>query len=398
MKYFSAQLKRVLRYLPFAVVMSLLLVTIFSLFALRFIDDDSASEDKQIIKIGMVGDTSSTFLGVGIELIKEADSSNMMLSLETMSESNARAMLNAGKISAYIVVPEGFVDAATHGDVMQLDFVTSDVSGGITAVFKEEILTAISQMLVHSQKGIYAMQDLVLSNGLREDYGKNTDELFLRYFNLIFKRPSVLRLDVLGISDGVDLVTYLLCGLSIFCLSLFGIQYCPLYVRTDHSLGRLAASRGFSVWKQTVYELLAYLFAVLVTCVCVFSVLPMIGAVSFGSALRFFAFSIPAVVLVAVLQFFAFTVADNVAGGATFQFFGAVILSYVCGCIYPISFFPEALQLIGNVLPLGVIRKYIVSVVCGTFDVSSAVTIAIYSVFLIIAAIAVNYRKTLSAR
>ncbi len=398
MKYLSAQIKRILRYLPFAVFLSLLLVTFFSVFAIRLIGDDSSAEDKQIVRIGMVGDTDSTFLGFGIEFIKEADSSNMMLSLETMTESEARFMLSSGKISAYIIVPEGFVEAASHGDVMQLDFVTLDVSGGITSVFKEEILTAVSRMLVHSQKGIYAMQELALSNGLRENYAKNTDELVLRYFNLILKRPSILKLDVRGVSDGVDFVTYLLCGLAVLCLSLFGIPYSALFIRTDNSLHRLAASRGFAIWKQTLCELFAYLAAVLTTAFCVLATLSLMHFISIEVALHIFAVCIPAVVLVAVLQFFAFAVADNIASGVILQFLGAIVLSYVCGCVYPISFFPKTLQLIGNVLPLGVARSYIISAVCGDVDVAALVITAVYSLLLVLAAIAVNFRKTLSER
>ncbi len=398
MKYFTAQIKRVLRYLPFAVSMSLLLAVLLSVFAVRLIGDDTSAEDKRIVKIGIVGDTSSTFLGFGIDFIKEADSSNMMLSLESMSESDARSKLSAGKIAAYIVVPEGFVDAAVRGEVMQLDFVTSDVSGGITTVFKEEILTAISRMLVHSQKGIYAMQDLTLSNGLRENYGKNTDELVLRYFNLVLKRPSVLRLDVRGISDGADFVTYLLCGLGILCLSLFGIPYCSLFVRADNSLQRLAASRGLAVWKQTLCEFASYLAALLITSLCVLLALQIVGLISLNLALHLFMLCVPVVAVIAALQYFAFAIADNIASGVIIQFFGAIALSYICGCIYPISFFPDALQLLGNALPLGAARSYLISALSGNEDIKGIAVIAVYTLLLIVAAIAVNYRKTLSER
>lgn len=398
MKYFTAQIKRVLRYLPLAVIISLVLALLFSLFVLNYLNEDAAADDKQILRIGMVGDTSSTFLGFGIEFIKEADSSNMMLSLEQMTETEAHRMLIAGEISAYIRVPDGFVDAASRGDVMQLDYVTSDVSGGITSLFKEEILSAVSRMLVHSQKGIYSMQELVLSHGIRENYGKNTDELVLRYFNLIIKRPSLLKLDVRGISDGVDLVTYLACGLSVLCLALFGIPYCSVFVKKDTSLARLAVSRGISLWKQTVYEFFAYLFALAVTAFVVLFGVALVGIMPFYDTLRLFALCVPVLVLIAALHYLGFTLADNIASAVTLQFFGMIVLSYVCGCIYPISFFPRAIQLIGGFLPLGAARAYVVSAVCGDIDAAGVILCIGYSLLLIMISVAVNRRKAVFDR
>ena len=105
---------------------------------------------------------------------------------------------------------------------------------------------------------------------------------------------------------------------------------------------------------------------------------------------------IPAITCVCALQFFGFSIADNIANAVIIQFFGAIVLSYACGCIYPIAFFPNIVQLIGGALPLGVAREYVISAACvdiGAFEISVSL---IYSVILVVAAVAVNYRKTLS--
>ena len=394
MKYFTAQIKRISRYLPFAVFTSLVLAVVLSLFAVRFLGADANSEDNQLVRIGMVGDTSSTFLGFGIEFIREADSSNMMLSLEEMSESEASALLNEGKIAAYIRVPDGFIDGVAHGNVMNLDYVTTDVSGGITAVFKEEILSAVSDMLVHSQKGIFAMQTLDKSLGKTINYGKNNDEIILRYFNLIIKRPSVLSLDVRGVSGGVDFVTYLICGLSVLCVSLFGIPYCNLFSGTDRSLRRVAASRGVSVFRQIVCEFSVFLFAIILTVFSVVCAVSLFGVFGFTSALSVFLGCLPALILVAALQFFAFTLSDNTVSSVLIQFFGAISLSYVCGCIYPISFFPNALEFIGNVLPLGVARSFVVSAVCSDLNIWSVLIVLCYSLVLVFLAVIIEMGRT----
>ena len=394
MKYLIAQIKRVVRYLPFALLISVLLTVVLGLFAVRFVGASVDADDKQMVRIGIVGDTSTTFLGFGIELIREADSSNMMLRLEEMSESEAISLLDSGKITAYIKVPDGFIEGVSHGDVMQLEYVTTDVSGGITSVFKEEILSAVSNMLVHSQKGIYAMQQLARANSVA--YGKNTDELVLRYFNLILKRPSVLSLDVRGVSDGVDFLTYLMCGLFVLCVSLFGIPYCNLYVSGDKSIRRLAASRGVSVYKQTVAEFASYLCAMIFTLFAIMLIIGTIGICDLRYAMALFASCIPALFVVAALQFFGFSVSDNLANAVIIQFFGAIVLSYVCGCIYPIAFFPKAVQTVGGVLPLSIARESVISAVCGDLGALEISAPIVCSAILVSAAVAVNYRKTLS--
>jgi hypothetical protein len=394
MRYLSAQIKRIARYLPFAVFTSLVLAVVLSLFAARFIGADASMEDKQIIRIGMVGDTSSTFLGFGIELIREADSSKMMLSLDEMSESEAAALLNEGKISAYIRVPDGFVDGVAHGNVMELDYVTSDVSGGITSVFKEEILSAVSNMLVHSQKGIFAMQTLDKSLGKTVNYRKNNDEIILRYFNLIIKRPSVLSLDVRGVSNGVDFATYLTCGLCVLCISLFGIPYCGLFSNTDRSLRRLSASRGISVTRQVFCEFCVYLFAIILTLFVVIFAAAMVGIAQIGFVLPLFFKCLPALVLVASLQFFAFTLSDNTVSSVLIQFFGAISLSYLCGCIYPISFFPNFLETVGNAFPLGVARSFLITALISDIDFLCIFVSLAYSLALVLCAAFVEIGRT----
>ena len=152
------------------------------------------------------------------------------------------------------------------------------------------------------------------------------------------------------------------------------------------------------MWKQTLCELASYLAALLVMTLCVLFALPLAGLISFKLALNLLLLCVPVVTLIAALQFFAFSLADNIASAVIMQFFGAIALSYVCGCIYPISFFPETLQFIGNALPLGAARRYLISAVSGNADMGSIAAIAVYSFMFVAAAIAVNYRKTLSDR
>jgi hypothetical protein len=94
----------------------------------------------------------------------------------------------------------------------------------------------------------------------------------------------------------------------------------------------------------------------------------MVGIAQIGFVLPLFFKCLPALVLVSSLQFFAFTLSDNTVSSVLIQFFGAISLSYLCGCIYPISFFPNFLETVGNAFPLGVARSFLITALISDID------------------------------
>lgn len=398
MKYAGMQLKMILRFLPKAALVSVVLfAAVFILFS-SFSDDARSGEEYSVINVGVVGETDETFLGFGIGVIQAMDSSSSIVNMQNMTEADAKFKLQNGGISAYMVIPDGFLSSVTHGEVKQIDYVTYDTTGGIGTVLKEELLHAVSVMLVHSQKGVYAMQNAVISRGIRENLGKNTDELNLKYFSLILNRPDAIDVKVDGVSNGLSLAEYLLCGLSVLWLSLGGIAFCPLYVKKDHSLGRMLRRGGCGAFEQTLSEFAAFYFGSLAQLAAVLALaflgrstvsdalgdsIPIASEITlFGMAKLFVYLCIP-VLMICALQFFAFMLCDNAVSGIALQFFGAVCLCYVGGCMYPSDFLPDVVSTIGNALPVGVAREYLCHLMNGNAMNITVLFIAAYSALLI---------------
>ena len=322
-------------------------------------------EENRVFPVAIAGQTDNLFFQLGLQVLEAFDSSRFSLEIRTLSESDAHAALSRGEISAYAVIPEGFMEAALSGNILPIRFVTSPGASTMVSVFKDEVSRMISQVLVQSQKGVYGMADALKSNGI--SVGGHMDTLALTYVEYILLRDQVYTLRELGIGDRLPLREYLLCGLSILFLFLSCLAFGPKLLRPDPALGQLLKSRGKSLQGQLFYDFGAYVLMLLPI-----GLLPVAG----GRYLGLFLFRwqvIPAVLSVVLLcgsmSFCLYRCCANILSGTLLQFFVTVAMCFLCGCMYPVFFFPEALQRLGAWLPAGLARSLLAG--CITGEISS---------------------------
>ena len=68
---------------------------------------------------------------------------------------------------------------------------------------------------------------------------------------------------------------------------------------------------------------------------------------------------LPVAAMFSALQLLLYECASGMLQGVLLQFLTATVLGYVCGCMYPVGFFPELMQRMGNLLPAGLARQYL---------------------------------------
>ena len=77
------------------------------------IESSTSSESSEKIKIGVVGDYSDNYFKTGITALENLDTSRLSIDLvRCNSEDDAKVKLSNDTISAYVLVPEGFVVCA----------------------------------------------------------------------------------------------------------------------------------------------------------------------------------------------------------------------------------------------------------------------------------------------
>lgn len=402
-KYFYSQVKRVVRFLPIILVISMVLCVLVSIIFSAMLSIDENKKDKQKFAIGVVGDTKESFLGIGISALENFDSSRFAIEFVELDEEKAKSSLQKGEISAYAVVPDDFVNSLVHGEIKKIKYYTTDDGVGISAVFEKEVTQVISNILVQSQKGVYGLADAMEDNGASYCTGEKMNELCAEYFELIINRTSMGKNEYIGIADEVSMQGYFLCSIITLFVFLFGISCVSMYAKMDISLNRILYAKGQSGQRQIIceyftYFLLVYL-VVFVTSVCVAvlgglkSLIPELEYMGMSEILLFTIRIIPVVAMISAFHFLLFEITRDIVTGVLLQFVASVSLTYISGCFYPIYFFPEIVQRISTFLPAGLARSYLSESIVQKPITISFVFILIYFVLFLGVTILVRNRR-----
>ncbi len=367
--YFCLQFKRAARFFPFVLTVSLLLCLGLGMILNSVLAVDSNAESKQKLSVGIVGNAEDTYLNFGIAAIQSFDSSRFTIDIVELTEPEAREQLEKGKLAAYVIIPDDFVDGIMYGDVKSVTYVTTQGSVGMGTLFKEEISRVVSRIVVESQKGVYGMQKLMRNYGL-SGISKHTDAMNLQYFSLILNRTTVLETEVIGISDNLSLAGYMTCGILVLLLLLFGISCCPLFVKKDMSLPSLLCASRQNPLLQITGEYIGYfllmlanlaviLGAVIVAAGDAIKIIPELDGMGPTELLWLVVRAIPAMLAITALQFLLYELSSSIVSGVLLQFLCAVSLGYISGCFYPIGFLPKTIQTIARFTPSGMARRYL---------------------------------------
>lgn len=402
--YLLAQMKRVKKALPAVLIMTLLLTGCIALISKVMLIADSSSEKKQKVQIGLVGDISGSYLGFGISALQHLDSSRFAIEFIEMEEEEARDRLNHGTLSAFVIVPEGFVEAAVRGENMPLTYVSTSGSLRLGSMIMNELVNTISSLLTESQNAIYGMQNYLVNNGMSDIYWQATDELYLRFLDFILGRTSVYELEIMGLSGNLSMIGYYLCGFTVLFLLLWGIAGSPLYIKKDHALPALLSSKGQNTLSQMAGEFVAY-FVLMATSFLLVIVLVAVamGLTGFtlpeweregiGILFGFYVKMLPVAAVICAMQLLLFELTSDMVSGILLQFLCALSLGYLSGCFYPISFFPESIQIVQPLLPTGVAVNYGGNLLMEESTAIEMVLLLGYLLLFLVLATAVRKRK-----
>lgn len=376
--YFSLQLKRLMKNFPLAmtvaIVLFLSLVIIFS----GFINMNEASTNNQIFKIGISGDTDNQFFQIGKSALETFDSSRFSISFVEMREAEAENQLEDGRISAYVVIPDGFIDDALAGEVGKIKYVTSTGSVGLVSIFKNEITKVVEEILTCSQKGVFGLEEALVDNGQNKLVNKHINKINIEYIELIVSRGEIYTVEELGISGGLSLPEYLLCGITVLFMFIIGLPYVGVLVKSDLSLQKVVSAKGYNYFKQVLSETCAYAIVMMCAVAVVLGSIALVGTayppilkndiIARLDLLELALQILPIVFLTASFCIMIFEFTSNIVSAVLLQFFASVSLCYISGCLYPIYTFPVIVQKIAPFLPMGAARVYLQNCIAGEFS------------------------------
>ncbi len=345
-KYLNLLMKRLRPLLPGALLAALVLYA--ALAALLGAVGQAAQQETVKFPLALCGSTDDPLVQLGITALQRLDATRFSVDIHTMTEEDAQRALKDGSISAYIVLPEGFMDAAMYGNIPTLRYVTLTETTGPAAIFQREVTQVISHILLSAQKGVYGISSALQDNGLRSSAYQLMNDLALKYVELALSRENAFRLQILGIGSGLGLVEYLCCGASVLLVFLLCLSFAPLAVQRDVSLNRMLAVKGHGAAGQAVADFSVFLLGVGV-----------LAAVS-GAFLPFPLWRVlPVTVLAASFGFFVFSLTNSLLGGVLLHFLLSVGMCFLSGCMYPVSFFPDGIRQLAPWLPAYACREFL---------------------------------------
>lgn len=399
--YFLTQLKRLRQVFPFITAMTLLLTGCLILLALSMQTAEDASEKKKRVVIGLAGDTDSSYLSVGLLALRRLESTRYLFDFTLMSEQEAKKGLQDGRLTAYVVIPEGFEAAFDIGEKVEFLYATGNDTAAVSSVLMDELMDQIEETIGRTQQAINGIWNLMMRHPDGEDPDEVTDKMFLAYMDTILNWTAVYELTFCGWSDELSMKGYYFVGISVLFVLLWGITSSSLFVKKDYALPKLLKARGQSFAAQILAEYLVYLllmlgnlFLMLLPLGTVLHVLkleiPELGASPVWGVLLFLLKMLPAAALFAAMQFFLYELISDMVSGILLQFIVGVALGFLSGCIYPLSFFPQGIQRLAPLLPTGAAMQYGVGCMTGDVPFLQAAVMAAYLVLFLVSAAAVR--------
>lgn len=395
--YFTAQCKRIIKILPSVLVTTVILVCGLALLASALFQLENAQEKKQKVEIGLVGSTEGSYLGFGIKALQSLDSSRFAVDFQEMdSEKEAREALEKGKLSAYALIPDGFVDALVRGENMPITYVTSAGAAGIGSMVMNELVETISDLITESENGIYGAQKFLREQGREDIYWEASERLNLRFLDFILGRDLIYKIELTGVSGGLALTEYYTCSIIILFLLFWGIAATPFLIHREFYVFKLLQAKGLSAGWQILAEYGAYILLLSGSFLPVMIFAGTAAAktefVTLGPPLRFFGM-VPVILLFSAMQLVVFEWTANPVTGALIQFLCALGLGYLSGCFYPVTFFPAGVQLLAPFLPTGAAMKYSGEMMLGNTAYGDLVVMGLYGAVFFLAAVLLRKRR-----
>ena len=355
-RYFSAQWKRALRSLPGALCANVLLLLSAALLAFFLTKLFAPSaEGTAKLKLGIVGGRGETYLGTGLGMLNNMDSSRFAISYEQMDRETAETALRRGEIQAYLDVPDDFLSALADGENKTIRYVGGGLEAGLNSALIREAGSAAEVILKETERGIYAAEGYFDAHGEAARHEKLLTELNLRYLALVLNRNQAYRTESVEPLRDVSIARYYAAALLCFLFFSSGVSALPFAAGRSRVLGTLLAAEGVSRTRQLFAEYAAYFLLQLLAC------LPLIVILR-----EKFPGILPVLCTSTAFQFLLYELATGILAGAFLQLLAGITVSFVSGCFYPLAFFPDSWQQVSRALPSGQCFSYLQNLTAGS--------------------------------
>jgi len=163
-------------------------------------------------------------------------------------------------------------------------------------------------------------------------------------------------------------------------LLLICLPFGTLFIRQDPALSRMLSAKRKPALMQIGSECLA-LFAGLFLAVAALALVAMVIGVfpPETASLKSVLLLLPVFGMIVTFSLLLFEVAKDLISGTLLHFFLTLSMCFVCGCMYPVFFFPESVQKLAVWLPAGAARIQVGGLLSGEFSPENTWLLLLYT-------------------
>lgn len=374
-KYFQLCLKRNLKLYPVILIVTLLTAFAVAVTCQLLLSANKSDEKQQKISIGIVGDMTDTYLDVGLSVLQNSDSTGYYIDWLQMDENQAVKALKERKISGYIHIPENYVKSISRGENEPAKYVMLNAPEGFGTIVSAEVVQIISDLVTESQVAMYSMRS-VAKDYNKKDLKQNTNNLIMKYVGFILDRQGLYDVTDLGMSDSLSFAGYYICSLLVIFILLWGISCNGIFSTKNTEYSKILNRSGITTKSQVFAEYAAYLAVTLLTLLllalvvgtalqCVELDIPELVGARITECVCYLVMILPVIIMFTMMQSAVYELISNTIGAVLMQFLMTIVLGYVSGCFYPNYFFPEIVQKISEILPVGAGFSYMRKAMAG---------------------------------
>ena len=371
LQYIRLECKRILHALPGVVLGLIFLIAMVSgtLFLCGY---GIAHQEKEPVTVGVVAGEGEPFVDWMIETVHEMENVQSSFRFRRVSSEEGDALLSRGEITVAFIIPKDYVRSIINGSNKHITIRFARGQETIVSFLLRELSAAASSFILNSEAGLYSLKDYYDKYNL-PDKNKDELELNLQYIQEIARLQRGVELEEIEtVNGGSALENYSLSAL-VLLFFLMGIPWGKvltsgnrafknqLYL-ADIGAGRQAAAGLAALFMGSFILYIAAAIVLFLGMVCLAGSIQGFQAVRVGDGLFCLLGFLPILLMALAFVQLIYEITRDTLSGVLLLFFTVLAMGLCCGCFYPFSYLPLALQRVGRLLPIYQAKEYGISV------------------------------------
>lgn len=365
-------------------------------------------QEQSIIQIGITAEPDEPYLDWMIQTIESMKDLKYSCHFEFVSEAEGMKRLQSGDYTALFLIPPDYIRSLIDGDeaILRIRFRRGQTS--IADFLVKELGNAASQIMLDTQAGIYAMQDLYRENHW-QNMSKDELSLNIRYLQKVLNRREIYAYEeILATGTTADRTHYFAVAILSF-LTALGFTCTAVLHREPNILIEKLHQSGLRHWQQILAKEIAMILCFggihLLLSILLSALSPRISGMDnllhqntsglhtvFLTGSKLFAI-LPVLLVICAYILWIYEISPNNMSSILLLFISFICFAYLSGYFYPLSYLPDSIQRISAYLPTSVILNYCYHILCDTGCLQDLLGVLVYGAVLYGTLLGFVYRK-----